>query len=155
MRQAAEDGLRVKAVGTGHSFTAIAATDGVLIRPDLLTGHPAASTVTAMTVTVEAGTPLKRLNAALAREGLSLTNMGDIMEQTVSGRDQHRHARHGPRLGLDRRPDQGPGAGHGRRLGAAPAPRRRTRRSSRRPGSASARSASSPRSPSPWSRSSC
>lgn len=38
-----------------------------------------------MTVTVEAGTPLKRLNMALAREGLSLTNMGDIMEQTVSG----------------------------------------------------------------------
>ncbi len=38
-----------------------------------------------MTVTVEAGTPLKRLNLALAREGLSLTNMGDIMEQTVSG----------------------------------------------------------------------
>jgi L-gulonolactone oxidase len=38
-----------------------------------------------MTVTVEAGTPLKRLNVALAREGLSLTNMGDIMEQTVSG----------------------------------------------------------------------
>jgi L-gulonolactone oxidase len=34
---------------------------------------------------VEAGTPLKRLNIALAREGLSLTNMGDIMEQTVSG----------------------------------------------------------------------
>ncbi|MCX4587929.1 D-arabinono-1,4-lactone oxidase, partial [Streptomyces sp. NBC_01481] len=40
---------------------------------------------TAMTVTVEAGTPLKRLNAALAREGLSLTNMGDIMDQTVAG----------------------------------------------------------------------
>ncbi|CAM5717436.1 hypothetical protein STENM223S_03726 [Streptomyces tendae] len=38
-----------------------------------------------MTVTVEAGTPLKRLNLALAREGLSLTNMGDIMEQTVAG----------------------------------------------------------------------
>ncbi|MFF4500539.1 D-arabinono-1,4-lactone oxidase [Streptomyces sp. NPDC001401] len=84
LRQAAEDGLTVKAVGTGHSFTSIAATDGVLIRPQLLTGIRKIDR-DAMTVTVEAGTPLKRLNLALAREGLSLTNMGDIMEQTVSG----------------------------------------------------------------------
>ncbi|MFJ2472470.1 D-arabinono-1,4-lactone oxidase [Streptomyces sp. NPDC087659] len=84
VRRAAEDGLRVKTVGSGHSFTAIAATDGVLVRPDLLTGIREIDR-TAMTVTVEAGTPLKRLNAALAREDLSLTNMGDIMEQTVAG----------------------------------------------------------------------
>ncbi|MGW6021980.1 D-arabinono-1,4-lactone oxidase [Streptomyces sp. NPDC055099] len=84
LRAAREDGLRVKPVGTGHSFTATAATDGLLIRPDLLTGIRNIDRE-AGTVTVEAGTPLKRLNAALAREGLSLTNMGDIMEQTVSG----------------------------------------------------------------------
>ncbi|MGW0710452.1 D-arabinono-1,4-lactone oxidase [Streptomyces sp. NPDC002643] len=84
VRRAAEDDLRVKAVGTGHSFTAAAATDGVLIRPQLLTGIRNIDR-DAMTVTVGAGTPLKRLNMALAREGLSLTNMGDIMEQTVSG----------------------------------------------------------------------
>lgn len=84
VRKAAEDGLTVKAVGTGHSFTAAAATDGVLIRPQLLTGIRKIDRA-AMTVTVEAGTPLKRLNMALVREGLSLTNMGDIMEQTVSG----------------------------------------------------------------------
>ncbi|MFC4608340.1 D-arabinono-1,4-lactone oxidase [Streptomyces maoxianensis] len=84
VRKAAEDGFKVKAVGTGHSFTAAAATDGVLIRPELLTGIRDIDR-TAMTVTVEAGTPLKRLNVALAREGLSLTNMGDIMDQTVAG----------------------------------------------------------------------
>ncbi|MGW0139069.1 D-arabinono-1,4-lactone oxidase [Streptomyces calvus] len=84
VRRAAEDGLPVKAAGTGHSFTSIAATDGVLIRPHLLTGIRDIDRA-AGTVTVEAGTPLKRLNVALAREGLSLTNMGDIMEQTVSG----------------------------------------------------------------------
>ncbi|GAA2925392.1 D-arabinono-1,4-lactone oxidase [Streptomyces enissocaesilis] len=84
VRRAAEDGLKVKPVGTGHSFTAAAATDGVLIRPDLLTGIRDVDRV-AGAVTVEAGTPLKRLNVALAREGLSLTNMGDIMEQTVAG----------------------------------------------------------------------
>ncbi|MER5772089.1 D-arabinono-1,4-lactone oxidase [Streptomyces sp. NPDC001985] len=84
VRGAAEAGLRVKTAGTGHSFTAIAATDGLLIRPDLLTGIRGIDRA-AMTVTVESGTPLKRLNAALAREGLSLTNMGDITEQTAAG----------------------------------------------------------------------
>ncbi|MEW2387201.1 D-arabinono-1,4-lactone oxidase [Streptomyces venezuelae] len=84
LRRAKEDGLKAKPVGTGHSFTPVASTDGLLIRPDLLTGIRAVDRA-AGTVTVEAGTPLKRLNAALAREGLSLTNMGDIMEQTVSG----------------------------------------------------------------------
>ncbi|MFB6614539.1 D-arabinono-1,4-lactone oxidase [Streptomyces sp. NPDC085524] len=84
VRRAAQDGLRVKAVGTGHSFTAAAATDGVLVRPQALAGIREIDRAAA-TVTVEAGTVLKDLNAALAREGLSLTNMGDIMEQTVSG----------------------------------------------------------------------
>jgi FAD-linked oxidoreductase len=84
VRRAAADGLKVKPAGAGHSFTAAAATDGVLIRPDLLTGIREIDRA-AGTVTAEAGTPLKRLNAALAAEGLSLTNMGDIMEQTVAG----------------------------------------------------------------------
>ncbi|MEU7470739.1 D-arabinono-1,4-lactone oxidase [Streptomyces sp. NPDC044984] len=84
VRRAAEDGMPVKAVGTGHSFTSIAATDGLLVRPHLLTGIRHVDRA-AGTVTVEAGTPLRRLNVALAREGLSLANMGDIMEQTAAG----------------------------------------------------------------------
>ncbi|MFF8314820.1 D-arabinono-1,4-lactone oxidase [Streptomyces lydicus] len=84
VRAAAEDGLTVKAAGTGHSFTPAAATDGVLIRPERLTGVRAVDRA-AGTVTVAAGTPLKHLNETLAAHGLSLTNMGDIMEQTVSG----------------------------------------------------------------------
>ncbi|WP_329398231.1 FAD-binding protein [Streptomyces lydicus] len=84
VRAAAEDGLTVKAAGTGHSFTPAAATDGLLIRPERLTGVRAVDRV-AGTVTVAAGTPLKHLNETLAAHGLSLTNMGDIMEQTVSG----------------------------------------------------------------------
>ncbi|MFD9729544.1 D-arabinono-1,4-lactone oxidase [Streptomyces sp. NPDC059072] len=84
VRRAAQEGMRVKAVGTGHSFTAAAATDGLLVRPQALAGIREIDRA-AGTVTVEAGTVLKDLNAALAQEGLSLTNMGDIMEQTVSG----------------------------------------------------------------------
>ncbi|MDK1475932.1 D-arabinono-1,4-lactone oxidase [Streptomyces sp. 549] len=84
VRRAAEDGLPVKAVGTGHSFTSVAGTSGVLIRPERLCGVRAIDRA-AGTVTAAAGTPLKQLNQVLAGEGLSLTNMGDIMEQTVSG----------------------------------------------------------------------
>lgn len=84
VRQAAEEGLRVKAMGTGHSFTAAAATDGLLIRPERLAGIREIDRE-AGTVTVAAGTPLWQLNHTLAAHGLSLTNMGDIMEQTVAG----------------------------------------------------------------------
>ncbi|MFE4018193.1 D-arabinono-1,4-lactone oxidase [Streptomyces sp. NPDC059101] len=84
IRAAATDGLPVKAAGTGHSFTPAAATDGLLIRPERLTGIRGIDRA-AGTVTVAAGTPLKHLNQTLSAHGLSLTNMGDIMEQTVSG----------------------------------------------------------------------
>jgi L-gulono-1,4-lactone dehydrogenase len=94
VRQAAEDGLKVKAVGTGHSFTAAAATDGVLIRPQLLTGIREIDRE-AGTVTVEAGTPLKRLNGALAR-GPVAHEHGRHHGADGVRRDQHRHPRHRP-----------------------------------------------------------
>ncbi|WFB07014.1 FAD-binding protein [Streptomyces sp. LX-29] len=84
VRAAAREGVPVKAVGTGHSFTAVAATDGLLVRPDRLVGLRALDRA-AGTVTVAAGTPLWQLNETLSVHGLSLTNMGDIMAQTVAG----------------------------------------------------------------------
>ncbi|WP_431772739.1 D-arabinono-1,4-lactone oxidase [Streptomyces cucumeris] len=84
VRGAAAEGLPVKAVGTGHSFSTAAATDGLLIRPDRLVGVREVDRE-AGTVTVAAGTPLKQLNETLSAHGLSLANMGDIMEQTVAG----------------------------------------------------------------------
>ncbi|MDH6122984.1 FAD-linked oxidoreductase [Kitasatospora sp. GAS204A] len=85
LRQAAEQGRTVKAVGSGHSFTAIAsADDGVLVRPEGLTAVRELDRA-AGTVTVEAGLPLAELNRLLAAAGLSLTNMGDIDVQTVAG----------------------------------------------------------------------
>jgi FAD-linked oxidoreductase len=74
----------VKMVGTGHSFTGIAAPGDTMLRPDRLTGVVAVDR-DAMTVTAYAGTPLKVLNAELERLGLSLHNMGDIAEQTLAG----------------------------------------------------------------------
>ncbi len=84
MTQARRDGLRVKMVGSGHSFTPIAVTDGVLLDPSGLTGILAHDPVT-MTVEVAAGTPLHALNTALDTLGLSLHNMGDVDRQTVAG----------------------------------------------------------------------
>ncbi|MBI0316121.1 MULTISPECIES: D-arabinono-1,4-lactone oxidase [Streptomyces violaceusniger group] len=84
VRRATAEGLKVKAVGTGHSFTTAAATDGLLIRPDRMAGVRALDRE-AGTVTVAAGTTLRQLNETLSAHGLSLVNMGDIMEQTVAG----------------------------------------------------------------------
>ncbi|MDT3397694.1 D-arabinono-1,4-lactone oxidase [Streptomyces sp. B1866] len=81
---AAAAGLRVRAAGSGHSFTPVAATDGLLIRTDRLAGVRAVDRE-AGTVTVAAGTPLRQLNETLSAHGLSLTNMGDIAEQTAAG----------------------------------------------------------------------
>ncbi|MEU5924200.1 D-arabinono-1,4-lactone oxidase [Streptomyces antimycoticus] len=84
VRRAAAEGLKVKAVGSGHSFTTAAATDGLLIRPGRMVGVRGLDRE-AGTVTVAAGTPLRQLNETLTAHGLSLANMGDIMEQTVAG----------------------------------------------------------------------
>ena len=81
---AAQDGLTVRMTGSGHSFTPVAATDGVLLRPDGLRAvrsvDPAAGQVT-----VEAGCQLRVLNEYLRGQGLALQNMGDIQEQTAAG----------------------------------------------------------------------
>jgi L-gulonolactone oxidase len=81
---ARSQGLTVKMVGSGHSFTDIAVADGLLLRPDRLVGIRSVDR-DAMTVTVLAGTPLHVLNARLSGLGLGLHNMGDIDRQTVAG----------------------------------------------------------------------
>ncbi|GII62674.1 FAD-linked oxidoreductase [Sphaerisporangium krabiense] len=82
VRDAAARGTRVRMTGTGHSFTGVALTDGILLRPHALTGVLSAGEGR---VRVAAGTPLRVLNEELDRRGLALANMGDITEQTVAG----------------------------------------------------------------------
>ncbi|WP_077058189.1 D-arabinono-1,4-lactone oxidase [Streptomyces sp. MP131-18] len=82
--RAVRDGLRVKAVGSGHSFTGAAVTDGVHLRMDALDRTVRVDARSGL-VTVEAGMPLHRLNRVLAAHGLAMTNLGDIDRQTVSG----------------------------------------------------------------------
>lgn len=81
---AAEDGLRVRMVGSGHSFTDVAVTDGVLLSPTSLAGLRSVDHDQG-TATVDAGMALCDFNEALARQGLALANMGDIAVQTVAG----------------------------------------------------------------------
>ncbi|GAA4910858.1 D-arabinono-1,4-lactone oxidase [Streptomonospora salina] len=84
VRSAAEEGLRVRMVGAGHSFTGAAVTDGLLLAPTglaRLRGVDAG----AGTATVEAGMPLCDLNEELQVRGLALANMGDVAVQTAAG----------------------------------------------------------------------
>ena len=84
VRSAAEAGQRVKPIGAGHSFTPIGLTDGVQLRLDRLAGVVRADRETGL-VTVLAGTRLHALNEALWHLGLSMSNLGDIDVQTISG----------------------------------------------------------------------
>ncbi len=81
---AAERGQRVKPIGAGHSFTSIGATDGLQLRLDRMAGIVQADRNTGL-VTVLAGTKLHALNETLWDVGLSMTNLGDIDVQTISG----------------------------------------------------------------------
>lgn len=88
--RAAADGLHVRAVGAGHSFTPAAVTDGLLLDLDRIgvveritrTGDGSGDEIHA---TVGAGIRLHRLNAVLAAAGLAMRNLGDIDRQSVAG----------------------------------------------------------------------
>ncbi|UOY03549.1 D-arabinono-1,4-lactone oxidase [Blastococcus sp. PRF04-17] len=74
---------RVRPVGSGHSFSAVAVPEDVQLVCDGLVG--VGEVDGEGRVTVGAGTPLHRLNAELVRQGWSLINLGDIDRQTVAG----------------------------------------------------------------------
>jgi L-gulono-1,4-lactone dehydrogenase len=84
VRAAAAEGLRVKAVGSGHSFTGVGVPDGVAVVPPT---DPAGLRIDTTTrrVGVPAGMTLRTLNELLWRHGLALPNLGDIDSQTISG----------------------------------------------------------------------
>ena len=82
--QAAAAGQRVKAVGAGHSFSAIGATEGVLLRLDRMNAIVATDAALAR-VRVQAGISLHELNPLLQARGLALQNLGDVDPQSVAG----------------------------------------------------------------------
>ncbi len=84
VRRAAECGHRVRGVGSGHSFTDVALTDGVLVQLDLLSRILDVDRQR-HTVKVEAGIVLGQLNRQLDALDLALENLGDIDRQTIAG----------------------------------------------------------------------
>jgi len=84
VRSAARRGERVRAVGTGHSFTDCACTDGVMIDMTGLQRVVDADTATGL-VTIEGGAKLHTLGPQLAARGLGLENQGDIDAQSITG----------------------------------------------------------------------
>ena len=94
VRLARESGVNVRAVGSGHSWSDVALTEGFLLRTDGLARVPApepdfvrrAWTDTGRRlVRAEGGTRIKELNAYLDANGMGLTNMGGYDHQTIAG----------------------------------------------------------------------
>lgn len=84
LARAAQDGRRVRPVGSGHSFTPLCLTDGLqldlsamdrVLDVDRATGR----------VRVEAGITIRALAEALHAHGLALENQGDIDVQALAG----------------------------------------------------------------------
>jgi FAD-linked oxidoreductase len=74
----------VRAVGAGHSFTALVPTDGTLLSLDGLSGV-IAHDADAHQATVWAGTRLGELGPALAALGQCMPNLPDINKQSLGG----------------------------------------------------------------------
>lgn len=81
---AAARSRRLKAVGSGHSFSGIAAPTDVLLDLSDLRGVVAVDRERAR-VTLRAGTRLWEIPRLLAPFGLAMQNLGDIDRQTIAG----------------------------------------------------------------------
>lgn len=81
---AARTGRKVKAIGSGHSFTAIGEPVDLQLQLHRLTGVVSHDAATGR-VRVRAGSRLRDLNRELHALGLAFPNLGDYDGQTVSG----------------------------------------------------------------------
>jgi L-gulonolactone oxidase len=84
LAEARRQGQTVKVVGGAHSWSDIAATDGLALSLDPL-DRLLDVDVTRQRVTVEAGMRLHQLNDLLAEHGLALPTHGSIDRQSVAG----------------------------------------------------------------------
>jgi len=84
MKEATGQGLSVRCAGSGHSFTPIVATSGMLLS---LKDYQGVLHVDrgANRVTVAAGTQINALTQHLKQAGFSLSNQGDIDSQAIAG----------------------------------------------------------------------
>ncbi len=108
IREAEQTGARIRAVGSGHSYSDVAITDGYLVNMcrlcrllPLKKEQLKAAWQTQPLVEVEAGITVEKLNKQLDKQGVALINMGAIDNQTISGAiatGTHGAGRHLPAL---------------------------------------------------------
>src|SRR3712207_1074715 len=82
--RAAAAGQTVRAVGSGHSFTDAACTDGVMVSLDEMRSLVDVDRASGL-VEVQAGIKLHELGALLAEHDLAMDNLGDVAYQSIAG----------------------------------------------------------------------
>ena len=82
VHEADSSDLNIRVAGSGHSFTPVVGTGGLLLS---LAGMRGVLGIDGTKVTVAAGTRIGDIGRALKERGLSLVNQGDIDTQAVAG----------------------------------------------------------------------
>lgn len=95
VRLARERGVNVRAVGSGHSWSDVALTEGFVLEPTGMTRVPAAEPDFVRAewgegsgrrlVRAEGGTRIRELNAWLDANGMGFANLGGYDGQTIAG----------------------------------------------------------------------
>lgn len=91
-KEGKSEGLHVRAVGSGHSFSNVCPTDGILLDPHGMKGIlpvdaslPIKPSTASSLFCAESGITIKALNAALDKAKRALANMGAYDGQTLAG----------------------------------------------------------------------
>lgn len=84
VKECRAQGKQLRVVGSGHSFTPLVKTNGLLVSLDNYQGVLEVDRATNQ-ATVRAGTKIKRLGAELFSYGLAQPNLGDIDVQSIAG----------------------------------------------------------------------
>jgi sugar-1,4-lactone oxidase-like protein len=84
VKRAIAENRKVRVVGAGHSWTAVAATPDFMVSLDKLNRFVHADKDT-LQVTVQGGIRLKHLHTLLEQNGLAMQNIGSISEQSIAG----------------------------------------------------------------------
>lgn len=83
VKEAAKAKRKIRAIGSGHSFTPLCATDDITLSLDNM--QEISRVGDSNIAFAQGGTKLYRLSAGLEKIGLAQENMGDINKQSVAG----------------------------------------------------------------------
>lgn len=84
VRKAINDNRKIRLIGTGHSFTALCATDEIAVSLDNYQGIVSVNKEKHQ-ATVKGGTKLNVLGELLFAYGMAMENLGDIDVQSIAG----------------------------------------------------------------------